>query len=148
MKRATLPATGGHPLRTLALVLAVLIYPTTLLTQERPALEDVSSLRCTFESQIGSQRWEPGSRPELSVGEGDWEPLQFFVDSIDRENQKARMIGNVASVDLAIIPSSELLHLIELTPAGGLNVLTIHRQLSDDSPCGASIRMRRQRQSR
>lgn len=128
--RAILPAIEGHPMRTLALVLAVPLYATTLLAQDRPALDDISSLRCTFESRIVIPRWEPGSEPELDVGK-DSEPLQFFVDSIDRENRKARMIGNAGSADLIVIPTLELLHLIERTPVGGLNLLTIERQLSD-----------------
>ena len=121
-------------MRTLALVLAVLLYATTLLAQDGPTLDDISSLRCTFESRISSRRWEPGSEPELDVGK-ESEPLQFFVDSIDRENRKARMIGNAGSADLIVIPTLELLHLIESIPVGGgLNLLTIERQPSDGGP--------------
>lgn len=100
-------------------------------TQESPTLHDISSLRCTFETRITSQRWEPGSVPELDVGK-DSQPLQFFVDSIDRENRKARIIGNAGSADLVVIPSSKIMHLIERTPTGGFNLLTIESQLSDD----------------
>ena len=120
-------------MRTLALVVTVPLFATTLLAQQWPALQDISSLRCTFETRTTSQRWEPGSEPELDLGKAS-QPLQFFVDSIDRENRKARMIGNAGSADLVVVPSSKLLHLIEKIPAGGLNLLTINSQHSDDGP--------------
>lgn len=120
-------------MRTLALVLAVPLYATTLLAQDRPALHDISSLRCTFESRAVSQRWELNSEPELDLGK-ESEPFQFFVDSIDRENGTARMIGNAGSAGLIVIPTLELLHLIERTPAGGFTLLTIDRQLLDGGP--------------
>lgn len=120
-------------MRTLALVLAVPLYAATLLAQDRPALHDISSLRCTFESRSVSQRWELNSEPELDLGK-DSKPLQFFIDSIDRENGKARMVGNAGSADLIVVPTLELLHLIERTPVGGLNLLTIERQLLDGGP--------------
>ena len=101
--------------------------------QRWPALGEISSLRCTFESRSTSDQWEPGSEPRLDLGKVS-QPLQFFVDSIDRENRKARMIGNVGSADLVVVSSQGMLHLIERTPVGGLNLLTIDDQLSEDGP--------------
>ena len=118
-------------MQVLRLCLAVPLYVTTLFAQEWPALDDISSLRCTFESRTTSERWEPGSEPKLDLGK-DAKPLQFFVDSIDRENRKARMIGNVGSADLVVASYPGVLHLIERTPVGGLNLLTIDKQRSDN----------------
>ena len=101
--------------------------------QRWPALDEISSLRCTFETRSTSEEWEPGSEPRLALGK-DSQPLQFLVDSIDRENRKARMIGNVGSADLIVVSSQGTLHLIERTPVGGLNLLTIDGQLSEDGP--------------
>lgn len=101
--------------------------------QRWPALDDISSLRCTFTSRIASEHWEPGSEPRLNLGK-DSQPLQFFIDSVDRENRKARMIGNIGSADLIVVSSPKMLHLIERTPVGGLNLLSIDKQLSDDGP--------------
>ena len=131
--------------RTLFAAMVVLCAAGTLVlgqtqteSEEMPeqwwaALDEISSFRCTFESRSTSKQWEPGSEPTPELGK-DSQPLQFFVDSIDRENRKARMIGNVGSADLVVVPSQGMLHLIERTPVGGLNLLTIDGQLSDDGP--------------
>ena len=136
--RAILPAIEGHPMRTLALVLAVPFYATTLLAQDRPTLDDIRSLRCTFESRVVTPSWEPGSEPELDVGK-DSEPLQFFIDAIDRENQKARMIGNAGSADVIVIPSFGVLDIIERPPRGGLYLLTIIEGQLSDSGLSSSL---------
>jgi len=118
-------------MQVLRLCLAVPLYVTMLLGQEWPTLDELSSLRCTFESRTTTERWELGSEPKLDLGK-DAKPLQFFVDSIDRENNKARMIGNVGSAELVVVPYPMGLHLIERIPTGGLNLLTIDNQRSDD----------------
>ena len=120
-------------MQVLRLCLAVPLYVTALFAQVWPSLDDISSLRCSFEARITSERWEPGSEPKLDLGKVS-EPFQLVVDSIDRENDTARMIGNVGSADLVVVPSPRVLHLIERTPSGGLNLLTIDKQLSDDGP--------------
>jgi hypothetical protein len=88
------------------------------------ALESVRSLKCSFPS-YASVDWDE-DEPALTTGTQEF---AFHIDSIDRAERSARMIGNAGSTDLAVAPSEDVVTFVELVPAGTLNLTTVYAWL-------------------
>lgn len=71
---------------------------------------------------------------ESTFGEAGAGELQF--DAIDRHAGTARMIGNQAAADVAILLSPSALTFIEQTTFGSINVTTVFETQVPHSPTG------------
>ena len=96
-----------------------------VLLSQSIALSDVDSVRCEFPWAAVTD-WEKNSDPEIE--KQNPEKMKFHIDSINREKKTARIIGNVGASDVSMIPGMYALNFIEITPPGGLNLLTIDRE--------------------
>ena len=103
------------------LLVAILIAATAFPVGRK--LTDAGSLRCKFPWSV-SAVWEETARPKVDISDGT-KPLDFILDSVDREEKTARIIGNVGTADAVVIPVQFGVHILETTPIGGLNTLSI-----------------------
>lgn len=103
-------------------LLLLIVLPVLYMSQD-VELQDVRSLRCSF-VVASFVEWN-GDEIEFEV-DSDSTPLDFYIDSIDRDNNTARMIGNQGSADLFVVPGLASTSFIEMTPSGNTNLTTVY----------------------
>ena len=117
----------------LLLLIAVAATPQAAAAQsedDRAVLQSTRSLRCSFSRAAFLQPpWIDTDRPSLEDGDED---LRFQIDAIDHAGNRARMIGNAASVDIILIRGADGLSFIERTPSGGVNLTTVYAWRDSD----------------
>ena len=104
------------------LVLLLLVIPAKGSTQQAPAapLRGARSLKCSF-PETASLNWKSSdAKPELRQQE-----FSFVIDGIDHKAHKARLIGNLAAVDLDIIDGANAVTFLEVTPSGNVNITSV-----------------------
>lgn len=99
-----------------------LALPVALLAQQPPeqTLSSTRSWRCDFPS-IAISVWE-GEKVRTEIKQQEF---SGHIDNVDIVRGTARLIGNVGAADLTVIGGAGVLHFLELTPSGNLNVTTI-----------------------
>jgi hypothetical protein len=108
-------------MKTLA-VLVLLLFPLipVLAQDPSPDLLATRSLKCDFPF-IAVSDWEKNNpAPELKK-----QDFAFHIDGIDVAAGRARIIGNAGSEDLVLVAGDAVLHLLERTPSGNLNVTSV-----------------------
>jgi hypothetical protein len=80
----------------------------------------VKSWKCDFPLAASSDWQKDEPLPELKK-----QMFSFNIDSVDTQGKKARMIGNAGSDDVDVLFGADVLHFLEVTPIGNLNVTTI-----------------------
>ena len=94
-------------------------------------LSDIQSLKCRFPINVGVGPWQLGELPGVEVSRD--QEFEFHLDSIDVERHSARLIGNIAAIDVAVLDLAAGLHFIEQGESGTLHTLTV---FPGDSPPG------------
>ncbi len=84
-------------------------------------LGDTTSLRCAFDRGIQAD-WKSG---EATVQSLDGEDFGFQIDNVNVADGTARIIGNAGAADLIIVAAEDVVHFLEHTPLGGLNLTTV-----------------------
>ena len=87
--------------------------------QELP-LVSVKSWKCEFPSLAVADWAQDEPTPALKE-----QTFSFHIDNVDVRARNARMIGNAGSEDLAVISGTGVLHFLEFTPTGNINITTI-----------------------
>lgn len=83
--------------------------------------ESARTFRCEF-PQGSVQSWQEG----VAVNASEMSVIpEIIYDNLDRKRATGRIIGNVASGDITVMPAAEALHLVELTGNGNLNITSI-----------------------
>jgi hypothetical protein len=83
-------------------------------------LRGARSFKCLFPT-IATLDWKTSdAKPQVGQQE-----FGFTLDGIDHKARKARLIGNVGAVDLAVIDGYKVTTFIETTASGNVNVTTV-----------------------
>lgn len=101
---------------------ATLLVASTAIAQtaDEAALASVRSLKCEFPS-LAVNEWEQEQpAPKLKK-----QNFAFHIDGVDLSQGKARIIGNAGSEDLVAMIGNGVLHFVERTPSGNLNVTSV-----------------------
>jgi len=88
---------------------------------EEGSLNKLKSLKCEFPTSA-SNDWQKDA-PEPIVEKG--QKFAFYIDGIGTSKGTARIIGNAGAKDLTVVSSKELIHFLETTPSGNLNITTV-----------------------
>jgi hypothetical protein len=100
---------------------ALLVASTSIAqTADEAALASVRSLKCEFPF-LAVNEWEQ-DQPTPKLKKQDF---AFHIDGIDLSQGKARIIGNAGLEDLVTIVGNGVLHFVERTPSGNLNVTSV-----------------------
>ena len=113
-----------HPIHSpsvAALIVVILIAATAFPASRN--VTDAKSLRCTFPWSVSAE-WQGTADPKIDIPDEN-QPFVFHIDSIDRKKNTARIIGNVGTADAVVISTQSDLHILEITPTGGLNTLSV-----------------------
>ncbi len=104
-------------------LLVLVFFPGVVLAaadETFEALLTAKSLKCSFGSgSVGE--WESKS---VNVKNSNWDNITHF-DSIDINAKKARLIGNAASVDVAVLATPAGVTFVEQTSYGNLSFTTV-----------------------
>lgn len=90
--------------------------------------DSAKTFRCEF-PQGAVQSWQDGvaiTASEISI------IPEIIYDNLDRKQASGRIIGNVASGDITVMPAAQALHLVELTGNGNLNITSIFPAQASD----------------
>lgn len=118
-------------------LLGLLAFSAVLALRPAPVIaqtswSEVRSLKCSFPIYVGVEPWQVGELPEVEVRTD--QRFEVHLDSIDTERRTARLIGNVAAIDITVLDLAAGLHFIEQGDSGTLHTLTV---FPNDSPAGA-----------
>jgi len=80
----------------------------------------VKSLKCEFPIVSTSDWQKDKPNPQLKKQE-----FGFHIDGINLQQGKARIIGNAGSTDLSVVNGGMVVHFIEYTPSGNMNVTSV-----------------------
>lgn len=104
-------------------VIVTLLFTYALSAQmdDHQALMSAKSLKCTF-PWVAAAQWdrdEPAPRVRKN------QDFTFQVDGINFGKGTARIIGNAGSDDLLAMKGENVIHFLERTPSGNLNVTSV-----------------------
>ena len=100
-------------MKTLSVILLNLCCSTFVFSQSL-------SFRCNFtDGQITN--FDTGA----PTTKHDSKFTELVYDQIDTVKKSARLIGNVGVAEVQVVEGSQLLHLVEITSSGNLNLTTI-----------------------
>jgi len=91
-------------------------------------LRGARSLKCSFPT-ITTLDWK-ASDAKPQVGQQDF---GFTLDGIDHKARKARLIGNVGAIDLAVIDGVKVTTFVETTASGNVNMTTVFAEAAPGS---------------
>lgn len=79
------------------------------------------SLKCSFPWYAAAD-WNADEPKVKNAGQ----EFGFHIDSIDRANRSARIIGNAGAEDLGASYGADLVSFIEVVPVGSINLTTVY----------------------
>lgn len=85
------------------------------------ALAEAKSLKCEF-GWFASADWdtdEPKAKSAI-------QEFAFHIDGLNRQERKARLIGNAGAEDLVMLVGDDSISFIERTPVGAVNLTTVY----------------------
>jgi hypothetical protein len=107
-------------MRLFAAALLLVASQAIAQTADEAALVSVKSLKCEFPSLVVNAWEKDHPMPQLEK-----QDFTFHIDGIDLSQKKARMIGNAGSENLITVVGNGVLHFIERTPSGNLNITSV-----------------------
>ena len=103
-----------------AVVIPILAELSMAQTPDDRALYSARSLKCQF-PVYASTKWEKDEpTPQVKKQE-----FGFHIDGIDLQQGKARIIGNFGATDLIVKRGVHVVHFIEITPLGNMNITSV-----------------------
>jgi len=109
----------------LLLALLPAFYGQSAMATEQRPLAAVKSWKCEFPLVATSDWQKDEPSPEIKK-----QTFSFHIDNVNIKAQTARMIGNAGSEDVVVLFGSDVLHILESTPTGILNVTTVFAAIS------------------
>ena len=101
------------------LVTIVLMTPVTAFAQVA-SLVNTRSWRCDFPTAAVTDWLEERAEPEVIT-----QNFTITIDNVDAANGTARIIGDTGASDLIVVSGAGVLHFLEGTGSGNMNVTTI-----------------------
>ena len=118
--------------RCICLLVSVLAITSTLVFAEERTKADeqslftVKSLKCEFHiSVMAPKQWD--DTPKIGK-----DAFSFHVDAINLHSGTARLIANLGSADLIVLPGTMCINFIKQTPTGNMNFITVYPELTKE----------------
>ncbi|MFZ5931717.1 MAG: hypothetical protein ACOY15_10945 [Pseudomonadota bacterium] len=84
----------------------------------------IKTLRCKFDETFFTSTY--GEKGGQVKTEKNSDIMEIVFDSINRTSGKARLIGNAGAEDVTISGTNGVLHIVEITPSGNMNLVTVY----------------------